>query len=192
MELKVIQEKLEKKLKKERYNHTIGVMYTAASLAMRYGEDINTAMTAGLLHDCGKFAPVAEQMELCQKYGIHLTEAEQNIPALIHAKLGMFLAEKEYHIHDKRILDTIQYHTTGKPNMNLLEKIIYLADYIEPGRKMIPGLPEVRKLSFTDINSAICLCSELTLSYLERAGRAVDPLTRQTYEYYKECYKSYK
>ena len=69
--------------------------------------------------------------------------------------------------------------------MNLLEKIIYLADYIEPGRKMIPRLPEVRTLSFTEIDRAVCLCSELTLSYLERVGRTVDPLTRQTYEHYK-------
>ncbi len=184
-DLREIQQRLEKKLKKERYIHTVGVMYTAASLAMRYGEDIATAMTAGLLHDCGKFASIVEQIELCKKYKIPLTEFELNVPALIHAKLGVFLAEEEYHITDRRVLDAIQYHTTGKPNMNLLEKIIYLADYIEPGRKMIPRLPEVRTLSFTEIDRAVCLCSELTLSYLERVGRTVDPLTRQTYEYYK-------
>lgn len=184
-DLELIQKKLEKVLKKERYVHTLGVMYTAASLAMRYGEDLQTAMTAGLLHDCGKFAPVEEQLRLCERYHLVLTEAEQNVPALIHAKLGAFLAEEKYEIHDRRILDAILYHTTGKPNMNLLEKIIYLADYIEPGRRMIPGLPEVRALSFTDIDRAVCRCSELTLSYLERMGRSIDPMTRQTYEYYK-------
>lgn len=184
-DLEAIQKKLDKILKKERYAHTLGVMYTAGALAMCYGEDIETAMTAGLLHDCGKLSPVEKQMEMCRKYQISLTETEFMIPALIHAKLGAYLAEEKYNIHDKRILDAILYHTTGKPNMNLLEKIIYLADYIEPGRKMIPGLPEVRKLSFTDIDRAVCRCSELTLGFLERMGRTIDPMTRQTYEYYR-------
>lgn len=184
-DLDAIQKKLEKKLKKERYAHTLGVMYTAGSLAMCHGEDIEAAMTAGLLHDCGKFASIEEQMDLCKKYQIILTETECSIPALIHAKLGAYLAEEKYGIHDRRILDAILYHTTGKPNMNLLEKLIYLADYIEPGRRMIPGLPEVRKLSFSDIDRAVCRCSELTLGFLERMGRAIDPMTRQTYQYYK-------
>lgn len=184
-DLEAIQKKLEKKLKKERYTHTLGVMYTAGSLAMCHGEDIETAMTAGLLHDCGKLPSIEEQLELCRKYQITLTEAEQEIPALIHARLGAYLAKEKYAIHDRRILDAILYHTTGKPNMNLLEKIIYLADYIEPGRRMIPGLPEVRKLSFTDIDHAVCSCSKLTLGFLERMGRAIDPMTRQTYEYYR-------
>lgn len=185
-DLEAIQKKLEKKLKKERYVHTLGVMYTAASLAMCHGEDIETAMTAALLHDCGKFAPVNEQVELCKRYHLNLTDAELLVPALIHAKLGAFLAKEKYGVYDNRILDAILYHTTGKPNMNLLEKIIYLADYIEPGRKMIPGLPEVRSLSFTDIDRAVCRCSELTLNYLDKLGRAIDPMTRQTYEYYKQ------
>lgn len=184
-DLKEIQKQLKEVLEEKRYNHTLGVMYTAASLAMRYNEDMEAAMLAGLLHDCGKFAPVADQIALCKEYHLHLTEAELHIPALIHAKLGVFLAEEKYGIHDKRILDAILYHTTGKPNMNMLEKIIYLADYIEPGRKMIPGLTDVRTLTFTNIDEAVCLCSQMTLSYLERAGRAVDPMTRQTYEYYK-------
>lgn len=184
-DIKETQKQLKKILEEKRYNHTIGVMYTAASLAMRYKEDIEATMLAGLLHDCGKFAPVGEQIALCKHYHLDLTEAELHVPALIHAKLGAFLAEAEYGVHDKRILDAILYHTTGKPNMNMLEKIVYLADYIEPGRKMIPGLTDVRTLSFTNIDEAVCLCSQLTLSYLERAGRAVDPLTRQTYEYYK-------
>lgn len=184
-DLEAIQKKLEKKLKKERYTHTLGVMYTAGSLAMCHGEDIETALTAGLLHDCGKLAKMEEQLELCRKYQISLTETDLMIPALIHAKLGAYLAKTKYEVHDKRILDAILYHTTGKPNMNLLGKIIYLADYIEPGRRMIPGLPEVRKLSFTDIDRAVCRCSELTLGFLERMGRAIDPMTRQTYEYYR-------
>lgn len=185
-DLEKIQKKLEKKLDKDRYQHTLGVMYTAASLAMRYDENIEEAMLAGLLHDCGKFCSSKEQIKLCDKYGLTLTDAELEVPALIHSKLGAYLAEKEYKIDNPRILNAILYHTTGRAGMDLLEKIIYLADYIEPGRKMIPVLPEVRRLSFTDIDKAVCVCADATLKYLKSAGRAIDPMTARTYEYYKK------
>ena len=87
-DLEKIRCELKKQLKKERYIHTIGVMYTAASIAMRYGEDIEKAMTAGLLHDCGKFAPAGEQIRLCKKYELPLKESELEMPALIHAQTG--------------------------------------------------------------------------------------------------------
>ena len=90
-----IRKQLEKKLKKDRFEHTIGVMYTAASLAMRYHEDIDDAMMAGLLHDCGKYGSAQEQVERCQKHGILLTQSELEMPALVHAKLGAYFAEKE-------------------------------------------------------------------------------------------------
>lgn len=185
-ELEKIQKKLEKRLDKDRYQHTLGVMYTAASMAMRYDENIEEAMTAGLLHDCGKFCSVKEQMKLCDKYGLRLTDAELEVPALIHSRLGAYLAEKEYHIDNPRIINAILHHTTGRAGMDTLEKIIYLADYIEPGRKMIPILPEVRRLSFTDIDKAVCVCADATLTYLRNTGRAIDPMTAQTYEYYKK------
>lgn len=187
-DLEIICKKLKKKLKKERYQHTMGVMYTAASLAMRYDTDVNAALTAGLLHDCGKYPSIDKQMKSCGKYGVILTEDELKIPALIHSRLGACLAEKKYGVEDKDILNAILYHTTGRPDMSLLEKIIYLADYIEPGRKMIPGLTEIRKLSFTDIDGAVRLCAENTLKYLEKSGRFIDPMTKRTYEYYqKQC-----
>lgn len=184
-DLEKIQKRLEKKLKKERYQHTLGVMYTAASLAMRYDENIEDAMLAGLLHDCAKFCSVKDQIKLCKKYDLELSAAELEVPALIHSRLGACLAETEYDIEDVRILDAIRYHTTGRPNMNMLEKMIYLADYIEPGRKMIPPLPEIRRLSFTDIDKAVCVCAEATLNYLKQAERAIDPMTAKTYEFYK-------
>ena len=99
-QLTEIRKRLSKVLKKERFEHTIGVMYTAASLAMRYGEDVEQAMTAGLLHDCGKFCPAKEQIKLCKKNGISLTESEIEMPALIHAKLGAYLARHEYGVKD--------------------------------------------------------------------------------------------
>ena len=87
-ELTAIRKKLEKKLKEERYIHTLGVMYTAASMAMRHGADVQKAMTAGLLHDCGKYCDVNEQILLCRKHHIKLSDAELEVPALIHARLG--------------------------------------------------------------------------------------------------------
>ena len=117
-ELTKIRKDLKKKLKKERFEHTVGVMYTAASLAMRFGADIQKALTAGLLHDCGKYCSVNDQIKLCGKYGIELTKSELEMPALIHAKLGAYLAEHEYGIKDPEILNAVAYHTTGRPGMS--------------------------------------------------------------------------
>ncbi len=184
-ELKQISRKLSKILKKDRYNHTLGVMYTAASLAMCYGADIRKAMTAGLLHDCGKYLSAEEQIRLCRKKNISLTESELEMPALVHAKLGAYLARHEYGITDPDILDAITYHTTGRPDMTLLEKIVYIADYIEPNRKEIPGLDQIRRIVFTDIDRAVCLSAGSTVRYLRNGGKAVDPMTVNTYNFYK-------
>ncbi len=180
-----IKKELFKKLKKERFEHTVGVMYTAASLAMCYGADMEKAFLAGLLHDCGKYCPPKEQIRLCDKYGIHLTESELKMPALIHAKLGAFLAEHEYGITDREILDAITCHTTGRPGMTMLEKILYIADYIEPNRREIPGLKEIRAIVFEDIDRAIYLSASRTLQYLKESGKETDSLTAGTCEYYK-------
>lgn len=185
-QLTEIRKRLHKKLKKERYEHTIGVMYTAASLAMCYGADMQKALTAGLLHDCGKYCPAKEQIELCEKYGISLTESELEMPALIHAKLGAYLAERKYGIKDVEILDAIRYHTTGRPDMSMLEKIVYIADYIEPNRREIPGLAEIRGIVFQDIDRAVYLSAHRTVRYLTDGGKSVDPMTVSTYKYYEK------
>lgn len=185
-ELKQISKKLSKLLKKDRYEHTLGVMYTSASLAMCYGADIQQAMTAGLLHDCGKYLSAEDQIRLCKKKKISLTESELEMPALVHAKLGAYLARHEYGIKDPDILDAIIYHTTGRPGMALLEKIVYIADYIEPNRKEIPGLDQIRRIVFSDIDKAVCLSAGSTVRYLRNGGKAVDPMTVNTYNFYKK------
>ena len=185
-ELLEIRKDLSKKLKKERFEHTIGVMYTAASLAMRYGADIQKALTAGLLHDCGKYCSAKEQIKLCRKYDIQLTESELEMPALVHAKLGAYLARHKYKVKDQEILDAITWHTTGRPGMTLLEKIIYIADYIEPNRRIIPGLKEIRSIVFQDIDQAVYLSAKNTVRYLDDGGKAVDPMTVSTCDYYKK------
>lgn len=184
-EFEEIRSELKNILKPDRYRHTTGVMYTAASLAMRYDADIKKAMYAGLLHDCGKFTSGEEQIKLCRQHGILLTESEIAMPALVHAKLGAYYAETKYGVEDKDIINAIIYHTTGRPAMTMLEKIIYIADYIEPNRKMIPKLDKVRKLAFTDIDKSIALSAASTIGYLNRAGKPVDPMTSKTLEYYE-------
>ncbi len=183
-QLAEIKKEISKKLKKDRYEHTIGVMYTASSLAMCYGADLQKALTAGLLHDCGKYCSAKDQIKYCEKHQIELTESELSMPALVHAKLGAYLAEHEYEISDPEILSAITYHTTGRPGMTLLEKIIYIADYIEPNRKEIPGLSEIRSIVFQNIDRAVYLSAKGTVRYLENGGKSVDPMTVSTCEYY--------
>ena len=184
-ELLHIKKELSKKLKKERFEHTVGVMYTSASLAMRYGANIEKAMTAGLLHDCGKYCSAKEQLKLCEKYKITLTDLEHSMPALIHAKLGAYLAENEYGIKDREVLDAITYHTTGRPEMTMLEKILYIADYIEPRRYKADNLPQIRRMAYEDLDQTMYAILKGTLEYLQRKGGCIDPMTLQAYEYFK-------
>lgn len=173
-------------LDKERYEHTLGVMYTAASMAMCHDEDIEKALLAGLLHDCAKCIPGDTKIKLCNKYHLSVSEVEKENPSLLHAKLGAFLAAKKYHIKDRDVINAIASHTTGCPNMTLLDKIIYIADYIEPGRKELPNMAEVRKLAFTDIDACLYRILEDSLVYLNSKNISVDPMTEKTYLYFKK------
>ena len=180
-----IKKKIKKELDKDRYQHTLGVAYTAACLAMRYGADMEDAFTAGLLHDCAKCIPTDEKFKLCNKYGIELTDFEKNNSALIHAKLGAYLAQKKYGIDDEDIIASIRTHTTGEPAMSLLQKIIFTADFIEPRRDQAVNLKEIRALAFEDIDRAVEKILYDTLNYLgKKKDAAIDPATKQTYEYY--------
>ncbi len=185
-ELKKIKKDLKKELDKNRYQHTLGVMYTASCLAMRYSGDIQQAMLAGLLHDCAKCIPAEWQIHLCEKNRIHMRDVELKNPHLLHAKLGALLAKSQYGIKDKTVLHAIEAHTTGMPNMGLLDKIIFVADYIEPHRDKAPDLAEVRKLAFDDINEAVLRILYDTIHYLDQRRGAVDPVTYDTYEFYRK------
>ncbi len=189
-QLHSIEKELKKELDKSRYEHTIGVMYTAGCLAMRYGYDMKKAMLAGLLHDCAKNIPSDKKIKMCKKNHIKLSRIETENPYLIHAKLGAFLAKEKYGVEDEEILHAIRVHTTGAPAMNLLDKIIFLADYIEPNRTKAQNLPQIRHIAFEDIDKAVVKTLEDTLGYLKdsRKRDSIDPITLQTYEYYKEVH----
>ncbi len=179
-----IKRRVKRELDKERYQHTLGVAYTAACLSMRYGANIEDAYIAGLLHDCAKCIPNDDKFEICKKYDIEVSTYEKENPSLLHAKVGSFLAEKRYGIKDKDILNAIRSHTTGMPAMSLLQKIIFVADYMEPNRNEAPDLPQVREQAFLDIDKTICMILEDTLKYLEMKGAKIDPMTKETYDYY--------
>lgn len=173
---------------KSRYEHTLGVEFTAASLAMRYEVDIEKAELAGLLHDCAKCIDSEDTLDECKKYNIELTDVEKRNPFLIHSKLGAVHAKKLYGVDDEDIISAIRFHTTGKPDMTMLEKIIFIADYIEPGRDKAPNLKEIRKMSFIDIDEAMYMILKDTLDYLDKGEGEKDELTRDTYLFYKNIH----
>ena len=177
---------LRKYLDRDRFEHSEGVMYTAAALAMRYGEDLEKAQIAGILHDCAKCIPDNKKLKICEKNHIEITEAEKCSPFLLHAKVGAYIAKEKYDIEDAEILDAIACHTTGKPAMTLLDKIIYISDYIEPMRSKASNLEEVRKMAFVDLDETLFKILSDTLVYLEKSSKKMDPMTMQTYEYYRE------
>lgn len=189
-----IKKQLAKVLDGKRYEHTLGVAYTSAAMAMRYGEDIKKAEIAGLLHDCAKCMDNEKKLHICKKHHIEVSEAEQKNPFLLHAKVGGYLAVNKYGIEDEDIINAILYHTTGRPEMSLLEKIVYISDYIEPGRNHVSNLDEVRRLSFLDMDKALLRILEDTLVHLRESEKEIDPMTQETYNYYKrkqmenECY----
>lgn len=191
-----LRKEMEKALEPKRYEHTLSVAYTAANLAMVHDADIEKALIAGMLHDCAKCLSHHKQLAICEKNHMELSEIERedNSP-LVHAKAGSILARDEYGIEDEDILNAICYHTTGRPEMSTLEKIIYLADYIEPGRKhakraagvsdkYLYNLSQARKLAYDDLDKALCRILNDTLIYLHEKGGRVDEMTQKTYEYY--------
>lgn len=189
MEINEIRKQLKKILTRDRYEHTKGVMYTAGCLAMAYEYPIEKAMMAGLLHDCAKCIPYAKQISLCNEYKIPITSAEYESPYLLHAKLGAYFAENQYEVTDREILHAICVHTTGAVDMGLLDKILFVADYIEPKRDKAQNLQLVRKLAFCDLDCCITQILQDTLKHLARTGGPIDPTTQTAYEYYKQHQK---
>ncbi|MBO5033831.1 MAG: bis(5'-nucleosyl)-tetraphosphatase (symmetrical) YqeK [Lachnospiraceae bacterium] len=188
--MKKIKKYLKKHLTKDRYHHTLGVAYTAVAMAMRYNPDtrnsnfIKKAEIAGLLHDCAKCMDNDKKLKICDQNNIPYSEFEAEHPYLLHGKVGAYIAQVKFGINDDDILQAITWHTTGRPNMSLLEKIVFIADYIEPGRRPIPELDEIRQLAFIDIDRAMEKILLNTLKYLEMKGNPIDVMTQTTYDSY--------
>lgn len=183
-----MQKKLSKYLDEDRFEHTLGVMFTCASLAMVHGYDLKDAQAAGLLHDSAKCIPNKKKLKMCAEHNIPVTPFEKEHPFLLHAKLGAYVARAKYGITDEEILSSITFHTTGKPEMSTLEKIVYIADYIEPGRDRVQNLPEIRKIAFQDLDECMYVILKDTLDYLEETPGEIDSATEDAFAYYKDLH----
>ncbi|MDN5332584.1 MAG: hypothetical protein PWP45_1809 [Tepidanaerobacteraceae bacterium] len=169
-----ILEDLKKNMTQERFAHTLGVMETAVALAKRFGVDEEKAELAAIVHDCAKDIPEAEQLNLVREFGILLDEISMVETALVHAPLGAILAKRKYGIEDPGILRAVRVHTTGDTKMTPLDKVIFLADYIEPGRNF-PGVDDLRKVAFEDLNEAVIMACDSTIKYVVDNGRLLHP-----------------
>lgn len=153
-------------LSSQRIAHTAGCEHEAVQLAKLWGEDPEKAAVAGILHDSTKNLSYDEQLILCDKYGIILDNAQRENPKLLHAITGAALAKDRFGVSEE-ISQAIRWHTTGKPDMSVLEKIIYLADYIEPTRDF-DGVERLRELAYEDLDKALALGLEMSLEELRR------------------------
>jgi len=158
-------EELEKNLSKKRFDHSIGVMNTAVKLAEHYNANVSDAETAGLLHDCARDIRGGLLFKACKKYNINFDYITKAQPELLHGILGVHIAKDNYGVSDNSILDPIRWHTTGREKMTLLDKIIYISDFIEPGRDF-EGVEEVRKLACEDLDKAMLMALDRTIKYV--------------------------
>ena len=168
-------------LKPKRMPHVLGTEQEAVRLAEKYGADVTKARIAALLHDCTKKLDMDEQLAMCRQYAIPLDELEQKALKLLHSKTGAAIARDVFAVDDE-IYNAILYHTTGKPDMTLLEKIIYLADYIEPTRDF-PGVETLRKTVYEDLDRGLLLGLTMTIDEMEEMGNPVHHMTRDARDY---------
>ena len=164
-------------LKPSRVNHVLGCRDTAAELARRWGANEQDAARAGMLHDITKALDGPLQLTLCREYDIVLGDFSRKNPKTLHALTGSLVAERIFG-ENKAVVAAIASHTTGKANMNALEKIIYVADYMEPNRDF-PGVEKLRQLAFDDLNKALKLGLEMTLELLQAQGKEISPESAQ-------------
>jgi predicted HD superfamily hydrolase involved in NAD metabolism len=177
MDLDILQQATKKQLTPARWEHTLGVAQTAMKLAEREGVDPKKAEIAAILHDYCKFWSADELTAWIKKYHLPLDLLDYN-KELWHAPVGAEVARVDFGITDEDILNAIRYHTSGRPRMSKLEKIIYLADYIEPGRRF-PGVDEVRELADIDLDQALLQAMSNSIIFLIERQQKVYPLTLQ-------------
>ena len=164
-------------LNPNRVNHVLGCRDTAVDLARHWGADETDAARAGILHDITKAIDGPLQLTLCGTYGKILSDFSKRYPKTLHALTGSLVAERIFG-ENQAVVSAIEHHTTGKADMSLLEKIIYVADYMEPNRNF-PGVENLRALAYADIDAALKLGLEMTLEHLRRQGNEVSPESRE-------------
>lgn len=164
----------------KRYHHSICVSEAAVGLARRYGADVQKAETAGILHDIMKDLAPERQLSMMEAYGIRLTDVERSAQKLWHAMLGAEYLRKELHIADTEILDAVRYHTTGRKNMTLLDKILFIADFISADRDY-PGVEKLREAAEKSLEEAMIEGFSYTIADLANSRKAIHPDTVEAY-----------
>jgi len=167
---------LKKALPKKRYQHTMNVVEVAKSLAVRYNFNVAKASLAALLHDCAKNFSDEELIKYAEANGVKIDSVSRHDPKLLHGPVGAIVAENTYGVQDKMVLNAIRYHTTGRKNMSKLEKIIYLADFIEPGRSY-PEIDKLKSLAFENLDQAVILALTNTIRYVALNGALIHKRT---------------
>lgn len=170
--------------KAERVAHVVGCSETAECLARKYGENTVDAKRAGILHDVTKALKADEQLTLCERYAIALNPFERENPKLLHARTGAAVAREIFGENDA-VYEAIYWHTTGKSDMTCMEKILYMADYIEPNRSF-DGVEELRRLAKVDLDGAMLLGIQMTVGQLTARGRQIDPNSLGALRFFKE------
>ena len=181
MDYESIKAEVEKVLSARRFKHSASVADTAAALAEKYGGDADEARLAGILHDITKELSPEEHMKLVRKYNITLDEDEKAAPKLWHAITAPPLLKERFGVSDA-IASAVRYHTTGRADMSLLEKIIYLADYMEPSRDF-DGVEKLRRLTFENLDDALRLALRMSVEEVKRSGKKVHKNTLEALMY---------
>lgn len=177
MTLEQMKQELGKRLKPSRFRHSLGVAETAVKLARRFGADEEKARIAGLLHDCAREFRNEDMIEEAEKRGIAIGEVERSMPLLLHADIGAVRVRELYGVGDPAISQAIARHTVGGPQMTVLDKIIWYADMIEPGRDF-PGVDELRRLAKTASLDAMLLAGlSHSIVFVVKKGHLVHPAT---------------
>jgi predicted HD superfamily hydrolase involved in NAD metabolism len=178
-----VKKKLKAVMSHERFMHSLRVAECSVILANRFGADILKAEIAGILHDCTRDLDLQQALIVANKFGIILDNVTKNSPGIIHAVTGEAVARYEYDITDREILDAIRYHTTGRAGMSLLEKIVFIADYIEPCRDF-PGAAETRTILEKSLDGAVLYAMESTIAYLLGKRMLIHPDTIDARNYF--------
>ncbi len=174
-----IVKKLAEKVKGEKFEHSLGVEKTALALAERYGANREKAGLAGLLHD---YTKQMDNVALAGKYGIaYLTEKT------LHGHTAAALLKEKGYVEDEEVLSAIKWHTTGKAGMNMLEKIVYIADYMEPNRDF-PGVEKLRELAFANIDKAVLLGLQMSINHIIENKSLIDTDSVEAYNYYRRLF----
>ena len=168
----------------KRYNHSISVAITAVNLATYHNENTYDAKIAGLLHDMAKEISIDEQISSINNYGYVLNEYDINNKAIIHGFLGAYMSKDLFNVNDN-IYNAIRTHSMGEPNMTMLQKIIFISDYVEPFRDKIDNIDCFRKLAFENIDECVYQITNQTLEYLKSIKANIHIDTYNTLDYYK-------